>query len=292
MAESMQQTEEIEEVEIELKEPESEEEKEVNVVETEKAEKTEEKSSDKEVEDFSENVKKRINKLTYKIREAERREKAAIEYAQNVQKELNKTNENLSIKDKSLYDEYSARVESQLGVAENKYKQALDLSDTDAILDSQKDIAKLAVELESLKRVRPEKEAKVEEPQQQQQPPLQQTAPAPDPKAQEWAKKNDWFGTDLAMTTSAFAFHRQLVEAEGFDPTSDDYYKEVDKRMEESFPHKLGKTPQNVQDNVVVSSPGTRGRTGKGRVVKLTPSQVSIAKRLGVPLEEYAKHVK
>ena len=211
MAESMQQTEEIEEVEIDLTDPESEEEKEVNVVEADKAEKTEEKSSDKEVEDFSENVKKRINKLTYKIREAERREKAAIEYAQNVQKELNKTNENLSIKDKSLYDEYSARVESQLGVAENKYKQALDLSDTDAILDSQKDIAKLAVELESLKRVRPEKEAKVEEPQQQQQPPLQQTAPAPDPKAQEWAKKNDWFGTDLAMTTSAFAFHRQLV---------------------------------------------------------------------------------
>jgi hypothetical protein len=131
----------------------------------------------------------------------------------------------------------------------------------------------------------------------QQQPQVQETPVQPDQKAQEWAAKNDWFGNDLAMTTTAFAFHRQLVEQEGFDPASDDYYQEVDRRLAESFPHKFnsgGEVSQvnNVQENVANSSRGARGRTGKGRTVRLSPSQISIAKRLGVPLEEYAKHVK
>ena len=130
---------------------------------------------------------------------------------------------------------------------------------------------------------------------QQQQTVPQKPIPQPDEKAQEWAAKNEWFGTDLAMTTSAFAFHRQLVEQEGFDPASDEYYQEVDRRLVEAFPTKLGGNASqvnNVQENVVNSSRGARGRTGKGRTVRLTSSQVAIAKRLGVPLEEYAKHVK
>jgi len=307
MANTMQaETEEA--VEIELEEGTTEDAQGANEVVVEESEAPEEtteaKSDETEIADYSESVKKRINKLTYKIREAERREAAAIDYAKNVQEKLNTTQISLSQKDKNLYDEYSARVESQLASAEDRYKKAHDLGETDDMLAAQKDVAKLAVELESLSRVKPQQEAQEQQvdvqqaqPVAQQQPQVQQAPPQPDAKAQEWATKNDWFGNDLAMTTSAFAFHRQLVEQEGFDPQSDDYYREVDRRMAEAFPHKLnggGEVSQvnNVQENVANSSRGARGRTGKGRTVKLTPSEVAIAKRLGVPLEEYAKHVK
>ena len=302
MADPMQEVEN-EEVEIQLEEETTEEvEQPVQAVEeTTEPEQQEAKSEEDEIADYSESVKKRINKLTYKIREAERREAAAIEYAKGVQEKLNNTQATLSQKDKNLYDEYSARVESQLTSAEDRYKKAHDIGDTDEMLAAQKDVAKLAVELESLNRVRPqeqEQEQPVDIQQPVAQPPqVQQAPPQPDAKAQEWAAKNTWFGEDLAMTTSAFAFHRQLVEQEGFDPSSDEYYSEVDRRMAEAFPHKLnggGEVSQvnNVQENVANSSRGVRGRAGKGRTVKLSSSQIAIAKRLGVPLEEYAKHVK
>jgi len=305
MAEPMQAvTEEIIEIELEdTEQPNSS--NEVVVEQSNPPETTEAQSDETEIADYSDSVKKRINKLTYKIREAERREVAALEYAKGVQEKLNNTQATLSQKDKNLYAEYSARVESQLGSAEDRYRKAHDIGETEEMLSAQKDVAKLAVELESLNRVRP-KEQQQQQQQQQQQPvvqqqqqqPVVQQAPAqPDRKAQEWAAKNDWFGNDLAMTTTAFAFHRQLVEQEGFDPASDDYYQEVDRRLAESFPHKFnsgGEVSQvnNVQENVANSSRGARGKTGKGRTVRLTPSQVSIAKKLGVPLEEYAKHVK
>lgn len=306
MAESMQQVEEAveETVEVELEEATTEqatplEEVEAQPTETQ-TEPEKDVSDEEEIAEYSESVKKRINKLTYKIREAERREQAAIEYAKGVQEKLNTTQANLSQKDQNLYDEYSARVDTQLQSAEERYKQAHDIGDTDAMLNAQKEIAKLAVEQESLTRVKPEpQETPVEVPQvdQQAQQQVQQEV-APDPKAQEWAAKNEWFGEDLAMTTSAFAFHRQLVEQEGFDPASDEYYAEVDSRMAKAFPHKFntgGEVSQlnnNVQEPVANSSRGARGTAGKARTVKLTPSQVAIAKRLGVPLEEYAKHVK
>jgi hypothetical protein len=303
MADPMQEVEN-EEVEIQLEEEESTEEVEQPVQaveETTEPEQQEAKSEEDEIADYSESVKKRINKLTYKIREAERREAAAIEYAKGVQEKLNNTQATLSQKDKNLYDEYSARVESQLTSAEDRYKKAHDIGDTDEMLAAQKDVAKLAVELESLNRVRPQEQEQeqpvdIQQPVAQ-QPQVQQAPPQPDAKAQEWAAKNNWFGEDLAMTTSAFAFHRQLVEQEGFDPSSDEYYSEVDRRMAEAFPHKLnggGEVSQvnNVQENVANSSRGVRGRAGKGRTVKLSSSQIAIAKRLGVPLEEYAKHVK
>ena len=158
----------------------------------------------------------------------------------------------------------------------------------------------MAVEEESLKRVSPKKEVEnVTEEQvverventapQQQAPQIQE-----DPKVRAWATRNDWFGSDIAMTTSAFAFHRQLVEQEGYDPTSDDYYKEVDRRMADSFPHKLGNVSPNAVNEVVAGSSrgSTTTRSRSRRKVQLTPSQVAIAKRLGVPLEEYAKHIK
>ena len=221
-----------------------------------------------------------------------------------LQEELNKTKNTLSKTDKNLYDEYSARVETQLKAAEADYKKAYESGDTDAMLQAQKEVAKYAVEQESLTRVQSRQTDENEKEQvedttvqniRQPQPlPEPELTPQPDPKAQEWASRNEWFGDDIAMTTSAFAFHRQLVEQEGYDPTSDDYYSEIDKRLKEAFPHKLGNTSQgNVNEVVTGSSRGantTRARSRKK--VKLTPSQVAIAKRLGVPLEEYAKHIK
>jgi len=297
--EAMQAIEEEDEgTEVEL--PESETEETQPEAKSEKEEVTKSGQED-EIEDYSEGVKKRINKLTYKVRESERREQAAIEYAQSVQDELNKTKNKLSKTDKNLYDEYSTRVSSELNSAQERYKKAYESGDTDALLESQKDLAKLAVEEESLKRVKPEAETETEVIQGEQQvapkwtqpAQQQQQAPQPDPKAKAWAEKNEWFGDDLAMTTAAFAFHRQLTEGEGYDPTSDEYYKEVDKRLAESFPHKLGNTQKEVRETVAGSSKGvgtTRARSR--RTIKLTPSQVAIAKRLGVPLEEYAKHIK
>ena len=303
--EALQETQETEEVEIDLEDSqETEVESEEVEQEEPKQETKKQESSDEEIEDYSDGVKKRINKLTYKIREAERRENAALEYAKGLQEELNKTKNTLSKTDKNLYDEYSARVETQLKAAEADYKKAYESGDTDAMLQAQKEVAKYAVEQESLTRVQSRQTDEDEKEQvedttvqniRQPQPlPEPELTPQPDPKAQEWASRNEWFGDDIAMTTSAFAFHRQLVEQEGYDPTSDDYYSEIDKRLKEAFPHKLGNTSQgNVNEVVTGSSRGantTRARSRKK--VKLTPSQVAIAKRLGVPLEEYAKHIK
>jgi len=309
MAEPMQEeTEELTEIELpESESEETEEETEKSVTETET--KSEDKKEDKkesddatesEIEDYSEAVQKRIGKLTFKIREAERREQAAIEYAKSVQEDLNKTKNKLSKTDQNLYDEYKNRVSSELLGAQDRYRKAYESGDTESLIQAQQDLAKLAVEEESLKRVTPKTEVetvseeqvleKVENIQPTQQAPQMQE----DPKAKAWASNNEWFGSDVAMTTSAFAFHRQLVEQEGYDPTSDDYYAEVDKRMAEAFPHKLGKATTNTVNEVVAGSSrgSTTTRSRSRRKVQLTPSQVAIAKRLGVPLEEYAKHVK
>ena len=296
--EALQQEAEQEELtEVELPESEDDEDEELQEEEPQQEAK---KESD-EIEDYSEGVKKRIAKLTYKIREAERREQAAIDYAKSVQGELNQTKNKLSKTDQNLYDEYKGRVGSELQSAQDRYKKAYEMGDTDAMLEAQKDVAKLAVEEESLNRVKAKNTEEVQEPVvdvekeiQSRSQPQQQAQVEADPKAQEWAKQNEWFGSDVAMTTSAFAFHRQLVEQEGYDPTSDSYYAEVDKRMAEAFPHKLGKTQQNTVNEVVAGSSrgSTTARTRSRRKVQLTPSQVAIAKRLGVPLEEYAKHVK
>ena len=302
--EAMQQVEENEEVtEVEIPEAETEETEE-EIVEEVTNEKTEQETTpEEEIEEYSEGVKKRINKLTYKVREAESREQAAVEYAKGIQEELNKTKNTLSKTDKNLYDEYSARVETQLKAAEADYKKAYETGDTDAMLQAQKEVAKYVVEQESLSRVQAQRtdetegQGEVQEPVQQGNlQPSNEPEPIPqqpDPKAQAWAKKNEWFGDDLAMTTAAFAFHRQLTEAEGYDPTSDEYYTEVDKRLAEAFPHKLGKSQKEVKETVAGSSKGVGTTKARSRrTIKLTPSQVAIAKRLGVPLEEYAKHIK
>ena len=245
---------------------------------------------DQEVAEYSDSVKKRIDKLTYKMREAERREQAALKYAESVKNELTDTKTKLSKVDNNLFSEYNTRVDSQLDRAKANLKQAHEENDTDKLIDAQGELAKLSVEAESLTRIQKEREEKQIENEATQLQNQQMQAPAPpDPKAQEWAARNKWFGDDVAMTSSAFAFHRQLVEEQGIDPATDKYYDVLDERIKDAFPHKFEQANKPVQ----AVAGGSVGATtvNKSKKIKLTSSQVAIAKKLGVPLTEYAKHV-
>jgi len=247
---------------------------------------------DDELREYGDGVKKRIDKLTYKYREAERREQAALEYAKAVQMELENSRRQSKQQDNTLFQEYVTRIDTQLAQAKANYKNAFDSGDPDAIADANQELARLAVEQENLRRVktrREQAEAQAAYAPPVQQPPVQQQPPRPDPKAEAWAEKNTWFGADEAMTYSAFGIHRTLVEREGVDPKSDDYYAELDRRMREAFPHKFKSSSRPVQ---TVASATRGGAKQSARKVKLSPSEIAIANRLGVPLEEYAKYVK
>ena len=278
-------------VEVELNEEGQKEEKVVEPeIQVEEAPKQEGK--EEELEEYSQSVKRRIDKLTRKMREAERRELAAIEYAKKVHEE----NKNLSVmsqatsKERVASDEQSLQSTEQL--LKTAYTQAVSEGDAEKQMDAQQRIAQLAIEKErlSLRKRKVEqqeiqKEQPVEEPwnnQQQAQPQAR-----PDPKAQDWAEDNKWFGADKAMTYTAMSFHDELLN-EGFDASSEEYYTEIDRRIRKEFPHKF--EDQSKPKQRVASATRTTA-TGR-RTVKLTPSQVAIAKKLGVPLEEYAKHVK
>jgi primosomal protein N'' len=225
------------------------------------------------------------------MREAERREQAALKYAEGVKNELNDTKTKLTKVDQNLFSEYNSRVNTQLDTTKSQLKQAHEEQDTDKIIEAQEALAKLSVESESLSRLKKEQEEeRVDfEARSLQQP--QQIAPPPktDPKAEEWARRNNWFGEDIAMTSSAFAFHRQLTEDQGMDATSDEYYEKLDNSLKEAFPHRFEQANKPVQ----AVAGGSVGATtiNKPKKVKLTSSQVAIAKKLGVPLTEYAKHV-
>ena len=278
-------------VEVELNEEGQKEEKVVEPeIQVEEAPKQEGK--EEELEEYSQSVKRRIDKLTRKMREAERREQAAIEYAKKVQEE----NKNLNVisqvtsKERVASDEQSLQSTEQL--LKTAYTQAVSEGDVEKQMEAQQRIAQLAIEKErlSLRKRKVEqqeiqKERPVEEPWNNQP----QIAPQaqPDPKAQDWAEDNKWFGTDKAMTYTAMSYHDELVN-EGFDVSSDEYYTEIDRRIRKEFPHKF--EDQSKPKQRVASATRTTA-TGR-RTVKLTPSQVAIAKKLGVPLEEYAKHVK
>ena len=284
------------EIELENKEEEQKQEPEVKVEETEapvkEAVKEEPKAKEEELEEYSQSVKRRIDKLTRKMREAERRELAAIEYAKKVQQE----NKNLSVlsqvtsKERVASDEQSLQSTEQL--LKTAYTQAVSEGDAEKQMDAQQRIAQLAIEKErlSLRKRKVEqqeiqKEQPVEEPWNNQ--PQAQSQAKPDPKAQEWAEGNKWFGEDKAMTYTAMSFHDELLN-EGFDSSSDEYYTEINRRIRKEFPHKFEDQSKPRQK---VASATRTSATGR-RTVKLTPSQVAIAKKLGVPLEEYAKHVK
>ena len=246
-----------------------------------------------ELDEYSETVKKRINRLTYQMREAERQRDEAVDFAQRIQTQNSTLQTRLRSSDGTLVKEYDNRVNSELARAKVALKDAQELGDGEAIAQATEAIARSATESENVKRLQAQqvraRRTNVRTPRvAAQQQPQPQQPPPPDPKAQDWAEQNDWFGTDQAMTYAAFGIHRDLVE-EGQDPTSDGYYTEVDKRIREYFPQKFGQT-ENVQQRVAGSSRGTGGKRAT-RSVKLNPSQVAIAKRLGVPLEEYARHV-
>ena len=271
-------------------------EEEVPVVET-----TVETASTEEMDDYGQKVQSRIDKLTKKLREAERREQAAVQYAQGVQKEAQEQAARSNQIDTGYVTEFADRVEAQMAQAKNELKQAMDLGDVDKQVEAQSKISRLSIEEERAashkaqrERLQKEMQAQGVDPNQpqmpQQQMPRQPAPPRqPDPKAQAWAEKNEWFGTDEPMTLTSFSIHRKLME-EGFDAQSDSYYNEVDKRMRDTFPHKF---EQKVSPSQTVAS-ANRAAPGKARKgsVRLTPSQVAIAKKLGVPLSEYAKYVK
>ena len=273
---------------------------EVEVVETEVVTDTQTASTE-EMDDYGKKVQSRIDKLTKKLRESERREQAAIEYAKGVQTDAQKMRYKAKSLDTGYINEFAGRVEAETAEAKKALKAAVELADSDAQVEAQQKLARLAIESERVKstqaqreRLKKEMEARGVNPNQPQmpsQPQYQQAPPPPpppDPKAESWADKNKWFGEDEPMTLTSFSIHRKLME-EGFDPTSDMYYNEIDKRMKDTFPHKF----EQVSPTQMVAS-ANRGGPIKGRrgTVRLTPSQVAISKKLGVPLSEYAKYVK
>ena len=261
-------------------------------------EKTEEEkpSTDKgEHDQYSEKVKKRISTLVGKLRESERREDAAVKYAAG----LKDKQSDLETQLQSLNQNYASTMEtastSQVEEAKLRLKKAIEEGDVNAQADAQSILARASLDAERAKIQKEQLEMQAQKFQQTPEPvppTTPQAPPPPDPKAPAWAEKNDWFGKDEAMTYTAFAVHRKLVEQEGYDPRSDEYYEEIDRQVREQFPNNFEvEKSKKVVDQTV--APAVKSTSSKGkRTVRLTPSQVAIAKKLGVPLEEYAKYVK
>ena len=252
-------------------------------------------SNSQEVEDYSEGVKKRIAKLTKKMREAERQKDEALRYAESVRKERDQFKTQATSLDKNYATEMEGRIASSLAAAQAKLAAARDSQDSKAEVEALTAISQLGYEqgkLAELKTAQQMEETALKDKPQAQAITQPKRAAAPDPKAEAWAERNDWFGKDNAMTYTAFDLHRKLTEEEGFDPKSDDYYAEIDKRIKLEFPHKFDTTveKQTSKPTQNVASATRSSKTGR-KSVRLTSSQVAIAKKLGVPLEEYAKQL-
>ena len=243
--------------------------------------------SDEELTEYSEGVKKRIDRLTFKMRESERREQAALELARSFKAQVDMAQQRAQVLDTSLANEYNSRITTQEHMVNDKLRRAIDRGDIDEQILAQRAMAELAVEKDKIRtatRMRETEQSTVPQPTYQEPP----AKARPDPKAENWAERNAWFGADEPMTLTAFSHHKALVEKEGFDPTGDDYYEELDKRMRRDFPHKFqGRNPQQT-----VASPRGSVRSENSKTIKLTSSQVAIAKRLGISIQEYARHVK
>ena len=267
--------------------------------ETKTEESVEEKKEDSKLEEYSKGVQSRIAKLTRKMREAERREAAAVEYASALEHKRRLDNERFQKIDSDYTKRFEENVKSGMESAQKELAMAIEAGDAQAQVTANKRIAALALEnarLEQQKTTTP-----VEVPVRASQGgdidrPIPRRAEPdipPDPKAEAWAAKNSWFGSDKAMTYTAFEIHKDLTDKEGFDPHSDEYYAEVDKRMRVDFPHKFGNTEDKPTTKTVQSVASAKRTTKTGRkTVRLTSSQVAIAKKLGVPLEEYARQLK
>jgi hypothetical protein len=259
-----------------------------------KLEKTEEKD---ELKEYSDGVQKRIAKLTRKMREAERQREEAIAFAETTNKQKSELEGRLSKLDKSYTSEFESRVKTNMAAAKLALKNAIESQNVEAQIAAQEQIAHLTMDGARLNAMKVAEESKPEPVKNVNIAPQRPTQTAPtDPKAEDWASRNNWFGNDSAMTYTAFDLHKVLVEQEGYDPKSDEYYAEVDKRIRLEFPHKFDKvedtTTERVKPTQNVASAKRSASTGRKRTVRLTPSQVAIAKRLGVPLEDYAKQLK
>jgi hypothetical protein len=275
-------------------------EKETPVVE---AKQEDTKNAKDELAEYSEGVQKRIAKLTRKMREAERQREEAIAYAQLTKKQKEELEQRISTVDKGYVDEFESRVKTSLAAAKLALKNAIESQNVEAQIAAQEQLAHLTVEsarLNSLRNQQSQPKNVNITPQQYEQVNTYNGKPVPndiptDPKAEAWASKNTWFGNDTAMTYTAFDMHKRLVEDEGYDPKSDEYYEEIDKRIRLEFPHKFAKiegtSTERAKPAQAVASAKRSAPTGRKKTVKLSPSQVAIAKRLGVPLEEYAKQL-
>jgi hypothetical protein len=269
--------------------------------ENERETKLEEKKDDDKLEEYSKGVQARIAKLTRKMREAERREQAALEYAKGVEQSRQELESKFNKTDSDYIKKFESTISSGLEAAQKELAAAIEAGDAQAQVEANKRIATLAFENAKLEEAKQGREVKT----QAQQPVTNlsqgRNVAAPqtddpinmDPKAEAWASKNPWFGTDRAMTYTAFEIHKDLTEKEGFDPSSDEYYAEVDKRIKVDFPHKFGNTNDKQTTEPVQTVASAKRSVKPGRkTVRLTSSQVAMAKKLGVPLEEYAKQLK
>lgn len=268
---------------------------------------TEEKPQGDELDSYSKGVQSRIKKLTEKYRQEERDKGEALRVSQELLEENKKLKSRVQALDTGYLSEYGTRLQSQTEAAKRAYKEAYDAGDSDKMVEAQQALSNIAVETQryNTAKIRAEQQAKAQVAQQQpvqqqpvqqqpvQQQPVQQQA-QPDPRAIQWKDKNTWFGDDKIMTAAAFALHSQLTEEEGFDPNTEEYYSEVDSRMRKEFPHKFQTAKKSGGAQVAAAAASASRSTAKTgrRSVKLSHSQVAIAKKLGVPLEEYAKYVK
>jgi len=272
------------------------------VPETSEPTKAESAAPEKELDQYSDNVKKRIDKLTARLRETQRREQAALEYAKQVQSRAQQLEQQYLRSDEERLTEAKGRVETQVVALKQIIRKAREEGDVDTETEAQQRLASLTYEQNQIDRANQERaawaaqqQAAAQQPAQQ---PVQQQPRQVDPRVEEWAERNKWYGRDNVMTHAAWGIHRQLIQVEGFDPSSDEYYDELDKRIRESFPHKFAENNAGTQratrsvQTVAPASRSTGVNNAARRTVKLTPSQVAIAKKLGVPLEEYAKYVK
>jgi len=295
-------SEEIEEeIEVVIEEEASEEESQSaesaeNQPEVIVEEESENTGSDEELTDYSKNVQNRIKKLTDKYRKEERDKQEALRLTSQLMDENKKMKDRLKLLDRGYVQEYGNRLNIEMSAAKIAYKDAADRGDSDKQLEAQEKLSRLNSEMERHRQAKARVEREAKQPVQQQAAPVAAPPPPPkpDPKAEAWAQKNEWFGSDRMLTSATYAIHATLIEDEGFDPGSDEYYTEIDRRLRVEFPHKFQTAKKTGERSQVASAASSASRSTKSgrRSVKLTPSQVAISKSLGVPLEEYAKFVK
>jgi len=306
MQENIEKTEPLEEegqvIEIDDAEEKVEEKVEVEETQPESNENrpaVEVKKEEDDLSDYSDTVKKRIAKLTKKFRDEEKQRAAALEFAESVKKQNDELKAKLDKLDTTYVGEFDTRVQSQAAAAKEAYRKAYEAGDADAMYEAQQTISRIALEEARLQQIKQQREEQAKASEVNGSSPPQQPAPTspppkPDPRAEEWAQKNEWFGQDQTMTYAAFGIHKSLIEEEGLDPNTEEYYTELDTRIKTEFPHKFGETKKSSGPRVAsAGATASKSVSPKGRrTVKLTPSQIAIAKRLNVPLEEYAKYVK